>query len=104
MWQTAFDVAFAGLGSMIWHLGIAAGLIVLCVLGAVFSPVGKADFVLGAVIISLFLIAESIGINLEKKHVEAQQAVIQQTATNAVAKTKTPQAQKASDPWDRKDY
>jgi hypothetical protein len=104
MWHTFFDVAFAGLGSMLLHLGIAAAGILLCVLGAIFSPVGKLDFVVAAVVISLLLGAESMGINLERKHVEAQQAAIQNAATAAVAKTQTPKAKKASDPWDRKEY
>jgi len=104
MFQTLFDVAFAGLGSILLHLGIAAGLMLLCVLGAIFSPVGKLDFIVAAVVVGLFLTAEGIGINLERKHVEAQQQVIQSTANAAVAKTQTPKAKKASDPWNRKDY
>jgi hypothetical protein len=53
---------------------------------------------------AIILVGEIIGINLEKQHVQAQQAVIQNDGSKAVKKTQTPAAQKSSDPWNKKTY
>lgn len=41
---------------------------------------------------------------LEKKYVQAQQAVIQNDVSQAVKRTQTPAARKSSDSWDKKIY
>jgi hypothetical protein len=53
---------------------------------------------------AIILVGEMIGIDLEQKHVQAQQAVIQNDVSQAVKKTQTPAAQKSSDPWNKKTY
>jgi hypothetical protein len=44
------------------------------------------------------------GTTSKKQHVQAQQAVIQNDVSQAVKRTQTQAAQKASNPWDKKLY
>lgn len=85
---------------MVWQFGIGIGLIILCLVGAWFSPLFKKDFLYAAVVIAVALFFETVGIKAEKARRDAQDQVITQTVNEAVAKSKTPEGRKQNDPYD----
>lgn len=98
------SLLLAGLGHLVLHFGIGAVLIALCIFGAIYSPVGKKDFIYAAFCVALALTFWLVGVKDEKRRVAAQEHVVQINVDKAVAKTKTPNAKKSKDPWDRPNY
>lgn len=95
---------FAGLGPMFRDFSIGSGLIALAVLGALYSPIARKDFIYAALIVGTALLLEARGIRLEHNRVAAQEQAVQVNVDNAVEKSNTPAAKASRDPWDRKDY
>jgi hypothetical protein len=100
----ALQDALAGLWTMVLHQGIGVALIVGFLAAAYFSPIFKKDFFYAALIVGAFLLAEDIGISDEKKHVVAQEQLVEKKVDTAIAKAKHPSTLKQRDPWNRKDY
>lgn len=114
---TSTELAFAGAWTMIWERGVGFGLIALFVflalgsqmlagiplvgpaLAAFFAPLRK-DLLWGALGVGIFLFAEYVGAEAEKKHCVAQTVVIEKVVNKDVAKTKTPAARAEKDPYD----
>ena len=91
---------FAGVWTLVWHWGLGLGLIVLCIVGAIFSPFFKRDFVYCAIVVGVFLLAMYIGTRDEAKRVAGQQTVINDTVNKVVKGTQTPQSRSSTDRWD----
>jgi hypothetical protein len=100
----AIQDALAGMWAMVLHQGIGAVLVIGFLAAAYFSPVFKKDFFYAALIVGVFLVAEDIGISDEKKHVVAQEHLVNKEVDTAVAKAKTPAVLRHKDSWNRKDY
>lgn len=68
------QISVAGLWSIVWHFGVAGGLVLLCGAGVYFAPTLKSKlwFVAIGGIIAVFSIAVAIGVSLGEKHVRAQ--------------------------------
>jgi hypothetical protein len=99
---TSIALFFAGVKEILLHVGVAGGAIALCLFLAYASPVGRKTCLWLAFVIGMFLFGEVMGIHDEKVRVNAQEQVVATTVDNAVAKTKTPRARKATDPWDKR--
>lgn len=67
-----FSLQFAGLWPLIWHFGIGGVLLLACAAGWYFSPTHKIDFIWGAVVIIVVMVATSIGVSLGEKRIKAQ--------------------------------
>lgn len=102
--STMVDLYFAGLWTMVWHFGLGAGLIILCLAGAWFSPVFKSDFIYAALVVAFAMFFEYVGVHMEKVHRDAQGQVITSSVDKTVAKTETPAAKKQKDRWDNPKY
>ena len=100
----ALQDQLAGLWTLVWHQGVGIALIVGFLAAAYFSPVFKKDFFYAALVVGAFMLAEDIGIHDEKKHVVAQEQLIEKMVVTAVQKSVTPIVRHAKDPWDRKEY
>jgi hypothetical protein len=100
----AIQDALAGMWAMVLHQGIGAVLVIGFLAAAYFSPVLKKDFFYAALIVGAFMLAEDIGIGDEKKHVVAQEKVVNNKVDTSVAKAKSPAVLKQRDPWNRKEY
>lgn len=88
--MTTIHWLFAGAGSYIFHWGTAAGLIILCLAGAWFTPpwlpfISKVDFLYAAAGIAVFMGAYTLGAHDEKKIWLAREIVLQQQIEDAVA-------------------
>jgi hypothetical protein len=96
---------FAGLWTMIWHFGLGIGFIILLGVGAYFAPTLKlkALCIALALVIGAFVIGEGVGVNLEKRHNEAQVAATNNFVDKTVKGTTTPKARAKPDPWNNKD-
>ena len=117
---TALQLAFAGAWAGIWHKGVLYGVIA-CSLGLAFGSQFLAIVpVVGDVLVKFFAplrkdllwVAFIAGVILASEYVGAHDATIACTARTVViesvvnkdvAKTKTPAARAAKDPWDSKD-
>lgn len=95
---------FAGLWASIWHWGFIIGLLILCLLGAFFSPIARKDFIWAAVTIVLCMLWAFIAVRDYKHHVEAQGQVVTDTVNSAVQYTGTPAAKRQKDRWDNPKY
>jgi hypothetical protein len=113
----AIQLAFAGAWAGIWHKGVLYGVIA-CSLGLafgsqflaiiplvgdglvkVFAPLRK-DLLWVAFIAGVILASEYVGAHDEKLACVAKTVVIETVVNKDVAKTKTPAARAAKDPWD----
>jgi hypothetical protein len=63
-----FDTTWA----LVWHYGVGVGLLILCVAGAFFSPIGKSSFLIAAGAIAGALAIYSYGISGEKQNCDAR--------------------------------
>lgn len=91
---------FAGLWPLVWHWGVGAGLIILCGVGAYFSPLYKKDFIYAAIIVAIALFFEAVGIHDEQGRVAAQQATLNNAVNSIVEGTETPAAKGKRDKYD----
>jgi hypothetical protein len=68
------QISVAGLWPIVWHFGVAGGLVLLCAAGVYFAPTLKRKlwFVAIGGIIAVFSIAVAIGVSLGEKHVRSQ--------------------------------
>ncbi len=96
--------AFAGMWATIWQWGLGIGMLIICLVLAYVSPIGRKDCLLAAVAIAIALIAMEIGRRQEHAHYAAQQALVSRTVKAAVKKAEGPGTKKWRDPWDRKNY
>lgn len=110
---TTMQLAFAGVGSLIWHWGTGIGLIVICLLCASFTTsipiIGpylvntRRDFLWAAFCIAVFLCGMFVGVHDEKARCEAKSIVIERVVEKAVNKAKAPPVRgkkRTTDPWD----
>lgn len=102
--QWIVEIWFAGLWTMVWHFGLGIGLFILCIAGAVYSPLFKKDFLYAAVVVLVALFFEAVGVHMEKVRRDAQAAVIDKAVDTTVDKTETPQAKRSKDRWDNPKY
>jgi hypothetical protein len=116
----AIQLAFAGAWAGIWHKGLLYGVIAVSIflavgsqmlagipavgptLAAFFKPLRK-DLLWVAFIAGVILVSEYVGAHDEKLACVAKTVVIENVTDTAVAKTRTPAAKSAKDPWDSKD-
>ena len=63
-----FDTTWA----LVWHYGVGVGLLILCLAGAFFSPIGKSSFLIAAGAIAGALAIYSYGISGEKQNCDAR--------------------------------
>ncbi len=98
-----FEWLFAGVWAEVWKFGLGIGLIILCLAGAYFSPLGKKDFLWAAVVVAVSLVLYSRGVLDQSARCAAQAAVVDRnvtvTVTNAGKNLK-----KWKDPYDRPNY
>ena len=117
---TAIQLAFAGAWAGIWHKGILYGVMAVSIFLALgsqllagipavgpaladfFKPLRK-DLFWVAFIAGVILVSEYIGAHDATLACTARTVVIENVTDHAVAKTKTPAARSAKDPWDSKD-
>ena len=103
----ALEVLFAGLWHL-WPFAAAGTAVVLLLIAAYVSPIGKRYLVEAAVIIAVAGAVYGWGVNGEAARCKSQQEagtrVINQVVNKAIKHTKTPRARSAPDPWDQKDY
>lgn len=117
---TSVQLFFAGAWAGIWHKGVLYGVIAvslglafgsqfLAIVPAVgptlvkfFAPLRK-DLMWVAFIAGVILAAEYVGAHDANLACTARTVVIENVTDKAVAKTKTPAARSAKDPWDSKD-
>lgn len=115
--MTGIELFFAGIWSSLLHkgigwaaiavlLGLAFGSQMLAgipaigpMLAAFFAPLRK-DLCWAAFGVALILGGEYLGARDAKKECVAQTVVIEHVTDKAVAKTTTPKARAAKDPWD----
>jgi hypothetical protein len=79
------QVSVAGLWPLVWHFGVAGGLILLCAAGVYFAPTIKSKlwFVAIGGIVAVFSIAVAIGVKLGENHVRSQwNTALEQEAQN----------------------
>ena len=118
--MTSVQLAFAGAWAGIWHKGVLYGVIavslglafgsqflaIIPVVGDVlvkfFAPLRK-DLLWVAFIAGVILASEYVGAHDANMACTARTVVIENVTDHAVAKTKTPAARAAKDPWDSKD-
>ena len=62
----------AGLLPLVTYFGIGALLFVLCFVGWYFSPIHRADFLWGALLIAAVMGAVAFGVRTGETHVQAQ--------------------------------
>lgn len=103
MWLS-LQLLFAGMWSMIWQWGLGIGLVILCGVGAWFSPVYKKDFIYAGMIILLALFFEGVGIAQERSHCTAKSEVIVTTVDKVVKSTETPASKQQRDKYDDPNY
>ena len=114
---TSVELFFAGAWTMIWERGVGFASIAILLflalgsqmlggipmvgpfLAAFFAPLRK-DLLWAAFAVALVLGGEYIGAAAEKAKCVAQTVVIEKVVDKSVAKTKTPAARAAKDPWD----
>jgi hypothetical protein len=67
-------VSTAGLWPLVWHFGVAGGLVLACAAGVYFAPTLKSKlwFVAIAAIIAVFSIAVATGVSLGEKRIKSQ--------------------------------
>ena len=97
---------FAGLWSMIWHFGVGIGLVILLLAAAYFAPSVKVKIlcaVIAAFVVAI-LVGETIGVQMEKTHVAAQEVTTNNYVKKVVTGTATKKSKGIQDPWDRKEY
>jgi hypothetical protein len=116
--MTSAQLALAGAWAGIWHKGVLYGVIALSIglsfgsqflavvpvigdaLVKFFAPLRK-DLLWVAFIAGVILAAEYVGAHDANLACTARTVVIENVTDKAVAKTKSPAAQTAKDPWDR---
>lgn len=113
MLKTAIELMFAGAWAFIWHWGVGIAIIILCVLGIIFTdsiPVigpwlGKERKWLEAVAIgtALLLIGEFIGALDATHRYEKKTVIIENTVEKVVKSVDTPEAQHQDDRFDNSD-
>ena len=118
---TSVELAFAGAWAGIVHKGIGfaaiavfiglavgsqmlAGIPVFGPFLADFLKPLRKDLLWAAFGVALILGGEYVGDSDAKKHCDAKTLVIEHITEKAVAKTKTPAARAAKDPWDNPQY
>jgi hypothetical protein len=115
--MTTVELFFAGAWAAIWHKGIGVAAIVILLglafgsqmlagipmvgpfLARLFAPMRK-DLCWAAFAVALVLGGEWIGARDEAARNVAKTVVIEHVTEGAVAKTMTPAARAAKDPWD----
>lgn len=102
MFNFALEHFFAGLWSLVWHFGIGIGVIILLCAAAYFSPLGKKWFIIAAVVVAAFVAGEGFGVNLEKRHTDAQAATVTKYVKKVVTGTQTKKSRASTDPWNQK--
>lgn len=79
-----FTVAVAGLWAEIWRFGLGFGLMILCFVGAYFSPIWKKDFLWAGGVIAVFMVAFTTGVVVGERRVRLEwDAATQYTIDNA---------------------
>ena len=117
---TGVELAFAGAWTMIWERGVGIAAIVILLglafgsqilagipmigpfLARLFAPMRK-DLCWAAFAVALVLGGEWIGARAEAEKCVAKTVVIEHVTDKAVAKTMTPAARAAKDPYDNPD-
>jgi len=101
------SVLTAGLWGVFWPELTGAGVVVLFLALAYFSPLGKRYFVEAAVVVAIGMGVYSYGIHQADARCRAQNIaatkVINKVVHKAIAHTRTKKAIAAPDPWDSKE-
>ena len=95
---------FAGLWTEIWKAGLGVGLVILLLIAAYFSPIGKKDFIYAAIIVAVALLLYMRGIHDQSARCVAQQKVVTEQVTAAVKTAHTKKALHARDPFNNRRY
>lgn len=113
MLKTAVDLLFAGAWSFIWHWGLGIGIIILCIVGVVFTdsiPVigpwlgrERKWLITVAIGTALLLVGEYIGARDASNRCAAKTVIIEKRVHDVVKGVETPGAAKQSDPFDSPD-
>jgi len=90
---------FASTWNLVWHFGVGVGLLILCVAGAFFSPIGKSSFLIAAGAIAAALAIYSYGISGEKQHCDARVKYIYLKAHPKLNKTNLSPGWTVSPKW-----
>jgi hypothetical protein len=63
---------FESTWNLVWHFGVGVGLLILCLAGAFFSPIGKSSFLIAAGAIVGAMALYAYGINNERQNCDAK--------------------------------
>lgn len=84
------SILLAGIWPIVWHLSIGSIIILGAIVGAIFVPVLRRDFIVLALLSALFMGGLVWGIQLEKGQCDARDLAVQKDVTTAVSKATKP--------------
>jgi hypothetical protein len=90
---------FASTWNLVWHFGVGVGLLILCLAGAFFSPIGKSSFLIAAGAIVGAMALYAYGINNERQNCDARVRFIYLKAHPKLNKTNLSPGWTVSPKW-----
>lgn len=94
---------FESTWTLIWHFGFGVGLLVLCLAGAFFSPIGKSSFLIAAGAVAGAMALYAYGINNERQNCDARIRFIYLGAHPKLNKTNLAPKWTVNPKWQLKD-
>ena len=94
---------FASTWNLVWHFGVGVGLLILCLAGAFFSPIGKSSFLIAAGAIVGAMALYAYGINNERQNCDARIRFIYLGAHPKLNKTNLAPKWTVNPKWQLKD-
>jgi hypothetical protein len=90
---------FESTWNLVWHFGVGVGLLILCLAGAFFSPIGKSSFLIAAGAIVGAMALYAYGINNERQNCDARVRFIYLKAHPKLNKTNLSPGWTVSPKW-----
>ena len=95
-----FDLATAGLWPIIWHYGLALGMMAPFIVIAVMVPSLRALALVVVALIAVAVVSALIGGHLEAQRYRAQQKVIDDQVDSVAKSVQSLEAKHMKDRWD----